>query len=63
MVLHENVPSELFDEMKKTVAEYTQEGQNNDITAVIEKTIFEEQIKALTIAKQNYKEKLEKEEE
>lgn len=61
-VLHEDVPQEIEGSVKATLGSYTQEGQDNDIKEVIEKDIIEARIKELTIAKQVFKDNLEKEE-
>ena len=62
-LLHENIPQQIYDEMKTTVSEYSQSGQNNDIKEVIEKTLINERINELTIAKQTAKDNLEKNDE
>ena len=59
-VLHEDVPQEIEGSVKATLGSYTQEGQDNDIKEVIEKDIIEARIKELTIAKQVFKDNLEK---
>lgn len=62
-LLHENIPQTIYDEMKYTVDEYTQEGQNNDIKDVIENGIIADRAKELTIAKQTFKNNLNKSED
>ena len=59
-LLHENIPQEIYDEMEKTVSEYTQDRQNKDINEAIEKTIINNRINELTIAKQTAKDNLDK---
>ena len=62
-VLHESVPQELYDEMEKTLAAYTQDGQNNDIVEAVEKGIIPGRTNELTIAKQTFKNNLDKAED
>ena len=62
-LLHENIPQSIYDEMAHTVSEYTQAGQDNDIKEVVEKGILADRTKELTIAKQTFKNNLDKAED
>jgi len=57
-VLHEQVPSELFDNMKETLSEYTDEKQKQELEEVIVKDIIESKKKELILLKDGYNNKL-----
>lgn len=61
-LLHEEIPQEINECVKTTLANYTQDAQDIDIKEAIEKGIIAERSKELTLAKQAIKDNLEKEE-